>query len=45
MLEKMEKIETELITLRSHKIENEAKISYQDERIKSLSIEIDSKNK
>lgn len=37
----MMKIEEELIQLRSNKIENEATISYQEERIKSLTIEIE----
>ena len=38
-------MEEELIKLRSFKIENEAQIAYQEERIKSLTAEIDQKTK
>ena len=41
----MGKQEEELIALRSSKIEHEAKIGYQDERIKSLTIELDQKGR
>ena len=43
--EKFEKAEEELINLKSIKIENEAKLIYQDERIKSLILECDLKSK
>lgn len=41
--EKHDLIETEVIDLRSRKIEHESKINYQEERIKSLQIENDQK--
>ena len=39
--EKILRQEEELLGLRSNKIENEARISYQDERIRSLTMEND----
>lgn len=39
LTEKFELIETEVINLRALKIENESKINYQEERIKSLNTE------
>ena len=41
--EKSDLIESEVINLRSLKIEHESKINYQDERIKSLNIECEQK--
>ena len=43
--EKILRQEEELLGLRSNKIENEARISYQDERIRSLTMENDLRGK
>ena len=43
LTEKFDMMETEVINLRALKIENESKINYQDERIKSLNTENEQK--
>ena len=42
-VDRNEKMETELIELRSRKIEHESKINYQEERIRTLNVDIDQK--
>ena len=45
LTEKNDDVEKEVINLRSMKIEHESKITYQEERIKSLQMECEQKNR